>query len=196
MSGSPPLDPAAIFAALEAHGIRYVVTGSVAAMAYGVDLDPGDLDIAPALDRANLEALGRMLGEVGAKPKFVPGWAAGPTEQECRDWRPEPADAATLDHRFVTPWGELDVVPHKAGVYEALRPRAVVVPAYGRQIPVTHVEDLIIQAESWDRPRDRARRDDLRSAAARLASGERPAALDRHPAWARMDPRGRTSSPS
>ena len=51
-----------LLGALEAHSISYVLIGSVAAQAYGVDVQPGDLDIAPALDADNLAfALG--LGE-------------------------------------------------------------------------------------------------------------------------------------
>lgn len=44
---STPLDQAAILRDLEAAGVRYVVTGSVAAAAYGVPVEPRDFDIAP-----------------------------------------------------------------------------------------------------------------------------------------------------
>ena len=44
MSEPPRLDPAALFDLLEGHGIVHILVGSVAAMAYGVDLVPGDLD--------------------------------------------------------------------------------------------------------------------------------------------------------
>jgi hypothetical protein len=55
-----------LLGALEAHSIRYVLIGSVAAQAYGVDVQPGDLDIAPALDADNLARLAQLLLEVDA----------------------------------------------------------------------------------------------------------------------------------
>jgi hypothetical protein len=47
---------------LAAHQVRFILTGSVAVQAYGVEIGvPGDLDITPALDRANLERLSGAL---------------------------------------------------------------------------------------------------------------------------------------
>ena len=53
---------------LSFYKVAYVLVGSVAAMVYGADVQPGDLDITPALDNANLTKLGGMLESVGAKP--------------------------------------------------------------------------------------------------------------------------------
>ena len=78
MSGGIPLDARALLERLERHRVRHVLGGSVAAMAYGVDLVPGDLDIVPELEPSNLERLGTLLRELGAKPKYVPRWA-GPS---------------------------------------------------------------------------------------------------------------------
>ena len=50
---------------LEVHGVRYVLTGSVAARVYGVDVQPGDLDITPALDHQNLPRLANVLKDSG-----------------------------------------------------------------------------------------------------------------------------------
>jgi len=186
MSAATALNPAAVIGELERRGIRYILSGSVAAMAWGVDLDPGDIDIVPDLDAANLRSLGALLHDVGAKPKYVTGWAQGPSEEACARWTPEPFDAAALDHRFLTPWGELDVVPTKSGTYDALHPRAVTVEAFGVRVRVVHIEDLIAQGASWDRPRDQSRREALVAARERHVKGEALPPLDRHPAWARM----------
>jgi len=184
MSDGPRLDPDALLDLLERHGILYILGGSVAAMAYGVDLVPGDLDIVPELGADNLRRLGLLLRDLGAKPKYVPGWAAGPDRESCERWQPEPFDVATLDHRFVTPHGELDVVPIKAGRYDALRPHAIVMRAFGREIRVAHVDHLVAQLDRWDRERDRVRRAALIEARGRWRSGEIPPALESHPGWA------------
>ena len=48
-----PPDLAALLAALDATGVLYLVTGSVAALLHGVPLKPGDLDVTPALATGN-----------------------------------------------------------------------------------------------------------------------------------------------
>src|SRR2546423_1563471 len=56
-----------ILGLLHKHGVRYVLTGSVAALAYGVDIGhAGDLDITPALDHENLSRLRDVLTEIEA----------------------------------------------------------------------------------------------------------------------------------
>jgi len=188
MSGEIRLDPRALLECLERHGVRHVLAGSVAAMAYGVDLVPGDLDIVPELEPSNLERLGTLLRELGANPKHVPGWAAGPDRESCEGWQPEPFDAVALDHRFLTPLGELDVVPFKAGRYDEIRPGAVSVSAFGLVLSVAHPDHLIAQLDRWQRPRDRARRAALAEARRRFLAGERPPALESHPAWTEPRP--------
>jgi len=184
MSAGARLDPDALLDLLDRHGILHILGGSVAAMAYGVDLVPGDLDIVPELGADNLRRLGTLLRELGARPKYVPGWAAGPDRESCEHWQPEPFDVATLDHRFVTPHGELDVVPIKAGRYDELQPRAVAMQAFGRGIRVAHVDHLLAQLGGWNRERDRTRRAALIEARARFLAGETPPALESHPGWA------------
>lgn len=68
MPRQPP-DVAGLLRLLDEHGVRYVVTGSGAAMLHGVDLVPGDLDVTPALDRENLERLAALLEAIGARPR-------------------------------------------------------------------------------------------------------------------------------
>jgi len=151
------LDLQRLLAALSRHAVHYVITGSVAALAHGVELSPGDLDIAPALTPENLTALARMLAELGAKPKHVPTWQQGPSREACERWLAHPATETNLDHRFVTPYGELDVVPRLAGTYDELIGRAVSMTAFGLTIRVAHLDDLISLCEKWGRGTDQIR---------------------------------------
>ncbi len=155
-----PPDVAALVCVLDRHAVRYVVTGSVAALLHGVRLRPGDLDIAPALDRDNLQRLARALDELGARqyPDEPFGrWTVGddgerrwiafePTaaEREARArWRPDPADVGSFDHVLWTRHGALDVVPEVAGTFDELRPRAVRIKIDGRGVWVESVADLL-----------------------------------------------------
>ena len=65
--GQTSPDVPTLLAVLETHGVRYILIGSVAAQAYGVDVEPGDLDIAPAFDVDNLSRLARALLAVDAR---------------------------------------------------------------------------------------------------------------------------------
>ena len=60
-------DVEALLVILNEHGVDYVVTGSAAAMLHGVVLEPGDLDITPALNRGNLEPLRNVLEAIHAR---------------------------------------------------------------------------------------------------------------------------------
>lgn len=155
-----PPDVVALAKVLDAHAVRYVVVGSVAALLHGVPLEPGDMDVAPALDRENLERLARALRELGARQyadEPFGRWETGddgerrwvafePTaaDREGRArWRPDPADPASFDHLVWTRRGALDVMPEIAGRYDDLRARAVPIDVDGRRIWVESIADLL-----------------------------------------------------
>ena len=60
-----PLDPEAVLAALDRHGVRAVIIGSLAAAMQGVDLPLTDIDLVPELSEANVRALAGALRELG-----------------------------------------------------------------------------------------------------------------------------------
>jgi hypothetical protein len=68
----PHLDVRAILQELRDGGVRFVLTGSVAAVAYGVPVNPGDLDVAPDLAADNLERLAAVVAAWDAKPGMIP----------------------------------------------------------------------------------------------------------------------------
>lgn len=156
---SPPHVPLLIDA-LDAHRVRYVVTGSVAAELYGVEVQPGDFDITPALDLENLDRMAQVLEEIEAtlpetdqvgqwevQPDGERRWAsraATPEDMAKRAaWAPDPADVSTFDHLFHTRYGNFDVVPDLSGGYDALIVRANRLDAYGCSVWVAHVDELL-----------------------------------------------------
>src|SRR5206468_3753089 len=56
-----------MFRTLEAHGVRYLLIGGLAATLHGSPLRTGDADICPAKDAANLERLARALEAMDAR---------------------------------------------------------------------------------------------------------------------------------
>jgi hypothetical protein len=120
---------------LDLHGVEYVVTGSVAAVAHGVpgSEKPEDLDIVPAVDPANLARLREALDELTAVRGEEHGeWRVDEMGERfwhrdgvLRPTRPlDPSDPSTADGYYRTKAGQLDVVPDVAGEHGALRSRA------------------------------------------------------------------------
>jgi hypothetical protein len=170
------LQPGKLIDALAAQGVVFLVAGSVAAAAHGVKgIEPGDLDIVPATDRANLERLSAALADLGAEAGADLGewrhygsggfeWIQDGVERPIQPLDPE--RPASFDHFFRTPYGQLDIVPVVAGNHADLRRRAVQSPVDGRQAWVVHPVDLIATMSRPRRPKDASRLSQLREIAA------------------------------
>lgn len=168
----PELEP--LLTVLARHSIRYVVTGSVAALFYGVDLEPGDLDITPKLDPQNLERLILVLTEIEATPSAFGHWETKPdgekkwveeetTPQARAGWTPNVGDLSSLDHLFLTRYGNFDVVPQLAGDYELLIKSAVRKAAFGHHLWIAHIDEVLAKLTVPRREKDIARVQRLRA---------------------------------
>lgn len=160
-----PPDLAALLSVLTAREVRFVLTGSVAAMVHGAKLSPGDLDVTPDLEHENLERLVGVLDEVGALPESFGHWETKPdgerrwivedvSPEALADWRPDPTDLRTLDHLFLTRHGNLDIVPDLVGDYAELSVRADRRTAFGQELLVAHVDDLLARLTVPRRAKD------------------------------------------
>ncbi len=159
---------------LSGHGLDYVIVGSVAARCHGLELEPADLDIVPAPDRANLERLLAVLAEIEAWPQGPFGhwerqsngewkWFQRPTaREELEAWAPNAGDVATFDALCTSRCGNLDVVPVINSTYAELKPRAVRVHADGHDLWVAHPDDLLARLTVPRREKDIARVQALR----------------------------------
>jgi len=158
---------------LAEHGIEYVVTGSVAAMLYGVALQPGDFDITPDLGLVNRQRLVRLLHHVEATPSSFGRWETrsdgekhwideATTPEKLAAWRPDPDDISTLDHLFQTRYGNFDIVPLLAGDYAALRVEATAASVAGCQVWLAHVDELLARLTVPRRSKDVPRVERLR----------------------------------
>lgn len=176
-----PPDIPRLLSVLEMHSVRYVLTGSVAAHIYGVQIgEPGNLDITPALDRDNLQHMAAALrmiearidpdepaGHWEAQPDGERKWIVDETTPELvarrTAWFPDPDDISTLDHLFITRFGNLDVVPELSGTYDDLKQRALEFQAYGQKLWVAHVDDLLAALTVPRRQKDVSRVRQLRT---------------------------------
>jgi hypothetical protein len=165
---------------LNEYDVRYLVTGSAAAMLHGVELEPGDLDITPALDRENLSRLARVLeiieacqnpdGKFGQWEIEADGerrWVERePTTQDIAArsaWQPDPADPESFDYLLQSKYGAIDIVPEVSGAYEDLIGRAVMLSVNGQKVWVEAIHDLLATLTVPRREKDRDRVQQLRA---------------------------------
>jgi hypothetical protein len=175
-----PPNVRALFGLLNDHEVRYVVTGSVAAMLYGVALEPGDLDITPARDYENLDRLAHVLGLIEARQyadEPFGEWETDtdgeqrwvqrePTQQDIaarEDWQPDPNSPASFDHLLESKYGAIDIVPEVSGTYEELVPRAEKLQLDGHTVCVEAIHDLLATITVPRREKDRDRVQQLRA---------------------------------
>lgn len=191
-------DVAALLAVLDAHDVRYVVTGSSGALLHGLDLEPGDVDITPAVDRTNLGRLATALDELEAAlyPEEPFGrWETDeneerryvtfePTEADRAaraNWKPDPADEDSFDRLLRTRHGTLDVVPRIAGAYDELKLRAVAIAFDDREVWVESVADLLATLTVPRRQKDVDRVKALRTLQREQLNALRDSAPSRQP---------------
>ena len=65
-----------------------------------------------------------------------------------------PADASTFDHLYRSRLGNFDVVPEVCGTYDTLVKRAVPMNAWGYDIRVVHIDELLAAVTLPRRPKD------------------------------------------
>jgi hypothetical protein len=143
-------EPGQILRALEAHHVRYVVIGAIAAVAAGAPVLTTDLDVTPERSRDNLERLALALADLGARLR-------SPSDPEGV---PFPVDAdmlATADSwTLTTRAGDFDLVfaPAGTGGFDDLRRGARRQRIAGVSVPVAALADVIRSKEAAGREKD------------------------------------------
>jgi hypothetical protein len=144
----PRFSPRQLLERLVAGDVDFVVVGGIAAVAHGSAAFTGDLDISYAPDEANLDRLGRVLVDLGARLRGV------------TDDVPFIPDGRALRRTRVltleTPAGSIDLIaqPDGAPVYDGLRERADREQVAGVEVLIASLDDLIAMKRAAGRPRD------------------------------------------
>jgi hypothetical protein len=139
--------------ALEAHRVRYVVIGAVAAIAQGYPLTTHDLDVTPARDLENLERLTEALRDLGVKLRVPRGPAVefpleAPFLGKATSWTLETQDGLWLDVVF-EPAGT-------TGYADLVQDAAILDLGEGMVVAVASLRDLIRMKQAAGRPKDLA----------------------------------------
>lgn len=143
-------DPVHILRRLQAHGVRFVLIGGLAAKAHGSPTLTVDIDVCYARDRDNLERLAALLGELGTVLRGAPADL------------PFHPDRKTLERgdtfTFTTDFGDLDILGTPAGVsgFAELDVNADEAELDdGLVVRIASLDDLIRMKRAAGRPKDR-----------------------------------------
>lgn len=144
-------DPQLIFETLASHEVQYVVIGGLAVQTHGHVRTTRDVDIVIALDPENFERAAAALHDLEAQLRGVDAHLLGI----------DVTDPVTLhdgaNFTLTTRGGDLDVftdtVPG-AAPFEELFERSLTIDAWGVEIRVVGLSDLLAMKQAAGRPRD------------------------------------------
>lgn len=157
-------DPQQVLRTLEAHEVRYVLVGGLAATLYGSPHVTTDIDITPDRAPDNLVALAAALEELQARIRSerVPEGLAFD--------RSAAVLAGVEILNLATRYGDLDITFVPAGTqgYDDLRRRAVEIEIRDVRVPVAALADVIRSKEAAGREKDRLTLPTLRRLLERL----------------------------
>jgi hypothetical protein len=118
-------DPLRILASLEAHGVRYVLIGGLAAVAHGSPAETDDVDICLSGEDENLRRMGLALADLGG--------------------RDNPATSTGTKVSFETAAGRLDcfeLLPTMAGYPELSEDAVLIDIGHGIHVHIASIVDL------------------------------------------------------
>lgn len=153
MPDEPVFQPEEIIAALEEHGVDYVVIGGIAALLHGSPHLTFDIDITPDRRRPNLERLSSALRDLKARIR---------TDEAGGQTFPFAQDAESLKRQDVlnlsTRAGNLDICFTPAGTagYSDLKRDAITIDLGDQHPKVASLADVIRSKEAANRAKDRA----------------------------------------
>lgn len=152
--GVPPSDFERIFQALERAGVRYLVVGGVAVVLHGHPRFTADLDLALALDPANVEAALTALEGLGYAPRApVPLRAFADPEQRA-DWQRTKGLTVFSLWSAELPGTEVDLFVDEPIPFEPAWRRRLRADLGPVTVHVAAIEDLIAMKRRAGRPQD------------------------------------------
>ena len=146
----PPFDPPAIFAALDAHRVEYVVVGGYAAQLHGSGRPTTDIDLTPERSTTNLDRLAHALRDLQA------GIRVDDLEQGLAFDTSAEALAGMKALNLRTPYGDIDLTfePDGTGGYPDLIQSAERHTIGTVHVHVATLADLIRSKTAAGRPKD------------------------------------------
>lgn len=144
------IDPDALFAALNAAGVDYVVVGGLAASVRGSERLTKDIDIVYHTEAGNVRKLCKVVNAL--QPRLL---VLGEPEGQAVNVTPQTLKQHTL-LQLTTTLGEVDLLASIAGFksYRAIKNASSTVDIEGLNIPVLSLEGVVRSKRAMKRPKD------------------------------------------
>ena len=144
-------DPLAVIAALDKHGVHYVVIGGFAAWMHGAPVVTTDIDIIYELTQENVEQLVAALADLDAIYRHQLGRHIEPNVEVLM------STSGGGHHLFETVAGDIDALRESSELgYAELIPNSVVYEVDGIEVRFASLRDIIEMKEKAGRDKDRA----------------------------------------
>lgn len=152
----PASDLERIFAALADAGARYLVVGGVAVVLHGHPRFTADLDLALALDPANVEAALAALERLDYRPRAPVPLRAFADPAQRADWVRTKGTTVFSLWSGELPGTEIDLFVEEPFPFEAAWARRLRADLEGAAVEVVSLDDLIGMKRRAGRPQDLA----------------------------------------
>jgi hypothetical protein len=147
----PEFRPERILEVLTKHDVQYVLVGGFAAVIHGSPYVTTDIDVAPRLDRMNLDKLSAALRELNARV-----WTSTDPAGLAFEHDAESIARVTM-WNLITDYGRLDVAfqPSGTGGYDDLVRDSLHLEILGVGVDVASLADVVRSKEAAGREKDR-----------------------------------------
>lgn len=143
-----------IFKALNRAKVRYLVAGGVAVNLHGIERATADLDLIVHLEESNVIKFVKAMTDLGYTPK-VPVKAEEFADKQKREgWIKYKNMIVFSFINLKEPLELIDVFVDEPLPFEELYGRRVDKPAFGTEIPIMGITDLITLKKRAGRPKD------------------------------------------
>ena len=143
-----------IFATLDKEAVKYLIVGGVAVNLYGYLRYTGDIDIILALDDKNLSAMDRAMNKLGYIKRLPIEIHELGNSQKVKKWLKEKGMTA---YTFISGKGvgyDIYILASDSFDFNRYAKKQKKISAWGMQLPVIHIDDLIKMKRRANRDKD------------------------------------------
>jgi predicted nucleotidyltransferase len=143
-----------LFKAMNEAGIRYLVVGGIAVNLHGYRRFTGDVDVLMALEPANLEKMAVLMQERGFIQRLPVSIQQLSDREQVQKWLEEKGMTAYtfIDSRDTA--SSIDILAGYSLDFDEYDEDKVVVEAWGIDIPIISIDDLIGMKQKANREKD------------------------------------------
>jgi predicted nucleotidyltransferase len=144
-----------ILCALDDAGVKFVLVGGFAVQLHGFVRATIDLDVALAMDAANLERFIAVARRFGLEPAIPVPLESLADNAKIGQWHREKGMVAFALREPQIGGSVVDVIVRPEVPFDQLLERGVEVDLFGRKIRIAAIDDLVTMKRAAGRPKDR-----------------------------------------